>query len=96
MIAQIHHDLVPTENADDFKSFLNKQVLAEYGASEGNRGVYFLEERNGKETCFVTLSFWLDDEALEKYLRSPFKGAERTAAGSMPDVIFRIVGKSWW
>jgi heme-degrading monooxygenase HmoA len=103
MIARIWHGQVQTMKATEYRSFLNKQAIPDYGSVEGNHGVYIFEKQENERTHFLTLSFWSDKDAIEKFTGSNWKQAKYYAEDTNYLIEFepnathyRIVGKSWW
>jgi heme-degrading monooxygenase HmoA len=67
MIARIWHGVTPVAQSDEYVEYLNKSGLADYRATEGNRGVYLLRRVEGDQAHFLTLTFWDSKEAIREF-----------------------------
>lgn len=57
MIARIWHGITPISKADEYIGHQNKSGIADYQATEGNHGVYFLRRIEGEQVHFLVVSF---------------------------------------
>lgn len=67
MIARIWHGVTSAARSEEYVDYLNKTGLPEYGATEGNRGVYLLRRVEGDQAHFLTLTFWDSKEAISNF-----------------------------
>jgi heme-degrading monooxygenase HmoA len=63
MIARVWHGYTAPENADEYESMLQPELLPGLSAKKGFRGSYLLRRASGVEIEFVTIILWdsLDD-----------------------------------
>lgn len=67
MIARIWHGVTSTDKADEYVDYLNRTGLADYRATQGNRGVYLLRRIEGDQAHFLTLTFWDSKDAIREF-----------------------------
>jgi heme-degrading monooxygenase HmoA len=68
MIARIWHGKTTIEKADSyFKAYFLETGLADYEATEGNRGVLVLRHDQGGEAEFLVLTLWESEAAIRKF-----------------------------
>jgi heme-degrading monooxygenase HmoA len=67
MIARIWRGAVRRDDAEAYADYIDETGLAEYAATEGNRGAWMLRRDVGDRTEFVTLSFWESREAIRAF-----------------------------
>lgn len=103
VIARMWRGEVSTNKAKEYRSFLNRQALPDYGAIDGNRGVYIFERQEGEQTHFEILSLWSGEDALTKFAGDNWEQAkyyeeEKTFLEIFEPMAkhYRVVGKSWW
>jgi heme-degrading monooxygenase HmoA len=58
MIARMWHGETPAGKADDYVEYLQHTGLADFKATEGNRGFYLLRRIEGERAHFLILSLW--------------------------------------
>jgi heme-degrading monooxygenase HmoA len=71
LIARIWHGRVPAAEAEAYYAYLQRSGLADYAATEGNRGVQVLRRTEGDVTHFLLTTLWDSMEAIRR-----FAGAE--------------------
>ena len=74
MIARIWRGRTPADKADAYLSFLERTGLAEYRATEGNRGVLALRRVQDDVAEFTLITLWESMDAIRRF------------AGDDPDV----------
>ena len=57
MIARIWHGITPISKADEYTEHRNKTGIADYQATEANRGVYVLRYIQDERARFLVISF---------------------------------------
>lgn len=67
MIARIWRGMTAASNADEYLDYLRLTGLAEYHATQGNRGVFVLRRTQGEHTEFVLLSLWDSMDAVRRF-----------------------------
>src|SRR5512135_523450 len=68
MIARIWRGAVRTGDGADYIRYIEDTGIAEYKACAGNRGAWMLTRDLGDgRTEIVTLSFWVDREAIKEF-----------------------------
>ena len=67
MIARIWHETVPFEKSESFCKCFRETGRKEYERTPGNKGVLLLKKCEDKLTHFITLTFWKDLAAIEKF-----------------------------
>jgi heme-degrading monooxygenase HmoA len=65
MIVRMWHGRVPAEKAEAYRRFLNDRAIPDYRSVKGNLSVYILERPEGKNTHFITLTFWEDLQVIK-------------------------------
>lgn len=80
MIARFWHGVTRASESDEYFDYLNKTGVAEYGATEGNRGVYVLRKFAGDEAHFLLLTLWESADAVKR-----FAGADMERAKYYPE-----------
>ena len=74
MIARIWRGRTPADKADAYLSFLERTGLADYRATEGNRGVLALRRVQDDVAEFTLITLWESMDAIRRF------------AGDDPDV----------
>lgn len=67
MIARTWHGAVAGEKADAYHDYLLRTGVADYQATEGNRGVYVLRRTEGDTAHFLLITLWESLEAIEAF-----------------------------
>lgn len=68
MIARIWHGKTSSEKADAyFKEYFLETGLADYQATEGNRGVLVLRQDRAGEADFLVLTLWKSEDSIRKF-----------------------------
>jgi len=67
MIVRMWHGRVPTEKAEAYRSFVNARAIPDYRSVPGNLSVHVLQRPEGTVTHFITLTFWVDLEAIKGF-----------------------------
>ncbi len=67
MIARIWHGITPANKADEYYVFLQRTGVADYQATDGNRGVYVLRRIDGDQAHFLLLTLWDSVEAIQRF-----------------------------
>ena len=67
MIARLWHGRIRSDDADRYYRYIEDTGLRDYAQTEGNRGVYYLERREGEVTHVVTLTFWESIDAIKGF-----------------------------
>ena len=80
MIARIWHGRTKASDADAYLEFLFRTGVPAYRATQGNRGAWVLRRMEGEVAHFVTLTFWVTQEAV-----AAFAGADITVAKYYPE-----------
>jgi heme-degrading monooxygenase HmoA len=80
VIARLWHGRIRTSDADRYRSYLEETGLRDYTQTAGNRGVYYLQRREGEITHVVTLTFWDSVDAIKR-----FAGEDYSAARYYPE-----------
>ena len=55
------------EDADEYAAYIGETGLAEYKATDGNRGAWMLRRDEGDRTEFVTYSLWDSLDAIRGF-----------------------------
>lgn len=80
MIARIWHGATAAAKSDEYLDYINRTGIADYQATEGNRGVYVLRRIEGEKAHFLTVSFW---DSMEKV--KAFAGPDPEKARYYPE-----------
>lgn len=103
MVAQVHYRTVPTSQAVEYRSYLNRSALPDYGAAPGNKGVYFFEREEGGMTHFATIVFWSNARSSASFAERSSNQTKRCdkAGNAIEEIeqnatLYRVVGESWW
>lgn len=75
MIARIWHGRTLAAKAGEYAEYLSKTGVADYQATEGNRGVHVLRRTDGEQTHFLILTFWDSVEAIQRFAGEDFEKA---------------------
>jgi heme-degrading monooxygenase HmoA len=67
MIARIWRGAVKRADGDDYADYLQATGLAEYVATDGNRGAWMLRRETGELTEFVMFTLWNDMDAVQRF-----------------------------
>jgi heme-degrading monooxygenase HmoA len=67
MIARLWHGRIRSGNAERYYRYIEDTGLRDYTRTPGNRGVYYLERREGEVTHVVTLTFWESIDAIKRF-----------------------------
>ena len=67
MIARMWHGTVAASKAGEYRKFLNRRAIPDYGSVEGNKGVFIFERLEGTIAHFMTLSFWESEEKIAEF-----------------------------
>jgi heme-degrading monooxygenase HmoA len=67
MIARIWHGVTLAAHADEYVEYLSRSGLADYRATQGNRGTYLLRRAEGNIVHFLTLTFWDSTESIKRF-----------------------------
>ena len=67
MIARIWRGLTPAAKSDDYLAYLQRTGLADYAATEGNRGVFVLRRVDGDQAEFLLMSLWESWDAIRRF-----------------------------
>jgi len=67
MLARIWRGSTAASKADDYLKYMNKTVVQEYRATQGNRGVYLLRRIDGSKAEFLLLSLWESRDAIKTF-----------------------------
>lgn len=68
MIVRICHETVPFEKSETYCKCFEETGFKEYKRTSGNKGVLLLKKCEDKLTHFITLTFWEDIAAIEKFV----------------------------
>lgn len=75
MIARIWHGVTPISKANEYIGHQNKTGIADYQATEGNRGVYVLRRIEGEQVHFLVVSFRDSVESIKKFAGEDYEKA---------------------
>lgn len=67
MIARTWRGAVRATDAESYAAYIRTTGLAEYAATPGNRGAYFLYRLDGERAEVLTVSMWDTLEAIEGF-----------------------------
>lgn len=67
MIARRWHGVVPSARADEYEAYMAETGVAEYSATPGNQGVYFLRRVDGDFTHFEMFTLWESLDAIRRF-----------------------------
>jgi len=67
MIARLWHGRIRSGDAERYYRYIENTGLRDYARTQGNRGVYYLERREGDVTHVITLSFWESIDAIKRF-----------------------------
>ena len=67
MIARMWHGRVPSSKAQAYRQFLNDRAIPDYQSVAGNLSVHILERHEGEVTHFITLTFWENRDAIQRF-----------------------------
>ena len=67
MIVRMWHGRVAAEKAQRYREFLQKRAVPDYKSVPGNEAVYILERPDGRETHFITMTFWRDEASIRQF-----------------------------
>jgi hypothetical protein len=67
MIARRWHGRVPAAKADEYLRLMEQSGLADYRATEGNRGAWCLYRRDGDITDVEMFTLWDDEAAIRRF-----------------------------
>jgi heme-degrading monooxygenase HmoA len=67
MIVRMWHGRVLTNQAKDYRAFLNQRAIPDYQSTPGNISVYILEREEGEVTHFITMTFWENLDLIRKF-----------------------------
>jgi heme-degrading monooxygenase HmoA len=67
MIARLWHGRIRSGDAERYYHYIEDTGLRDYAQTPGNRGVYYLERREGDVTHVVTLTFWESIDAIKRF-----------------------------
>ncbi len=67
MIARTWHGAVPTEKADAYHDLLLRTGVADYRATQGNRGVFVLRRFENGLAHFLVLTLWDTVESVRAF-----------------------------
>jgi heme-degrading monooxygenase HmoA len=67
MIARIWRGATEAAKADEYLEYLQRTGIADYRATEGNRGVSILRRVEGKTAHFLLISLWDSFESIGKF-----------------------------
>ena len=88
MIARVWRGNTRAEQADDYEAFTVRRGIADYRATQGNRGALLLRRDSGTTSEFLLISFWEDLEAVRR-----FAGADVEKAVYYPEDDQFLLGK---
>ena len=103
MIARMWHGTVAASKAGEYRKFLNRRAIPDYGSVEGNKGVFIFERLEGSIAHFMTLTFWKSEEDIAVFAGQDIEVAKyyEEDDGFLLEfeekvTHYRIVGESWW
>ncbi len=103
MIARMWHGTVAASKAGEYRKFLNRRAIPDYGSVEGNKGVFIFERLEGTIAHFMTLSFWESEEKIAEFAGHDIEVAkyyeednEFLLEFESKAIHYRVVGESWW
>ena len=67
MIARTWQGAVRREDGDVYGDYLRETGLADYAATEGNRGVWMLRRDDGELTHFLMFTLWDSMDAVREF-----------------------------
>lgn len=67
MIVRMWHGRVESSKAQAYREFLNQRAIPDYQSVAGNISVHILERQEGKDTHFITMTFWTSMEAIKGF-----------------------------
>ena len=67
MIARTWQGAVRREDGDVYSAYLHETGVADYAATEGNRGVWMLRQDDGELTRFLMFTLWDSMEAVRRF-----------------------------
>jgi heme-degrading monooxygenase HmoA len=67
MIARTWQGAVRREDGDVYSDYLHETGVADYAATEGNRGVWMLRQDDGELTRFLMFTLWDSMEAVRRF-----------------------------
>lgn len=75
MIARIWHGRVPAAKADEYDEYLRETGIADYRATDGNRGVYVLRRIEEDIAHFELVTFWDSIDAIKAFAGEDYQVA---------------------
>jgi heme-degrading monooxygenase HmoA len=75
MIARLWHGRIRSGDAERYHRYIKGTGLRDYAQTSGNRGVYYLERREGDVTHVVTLTFWDSIDAIKRFAGNDYERA---------------------
>ncbi len=73
MIVRLWCGRTPADKADDYLEYVKRTGVAEYRATEGNRGVRILRRDADGEAEFLLLTEWDSVEAIKRFAGSDYE-----------------------
>lgn len=70
-VARTWRGATRSEDADRYLDYLRRTGLAEYAATEGNRGVLALRRTVGEETEWLLVTLWDSLDAVRRFAADP-------------------------
>ena len=67
MIVRMWHGRVPATRAPAYREFLKMRAIPDYRSVAGNLSVHILERKEGDVTHFITMTFWVDMNAIRGF-----------------------------
>ena len=100
MIVRMWHGRVAAEKAERYREFLQERAVPDYKSVPGNEAVYILERPDGRETHFITMTFWRDEASIRQFAGDDLTRAKYYAEDQdfllefEPDVVhYHVVGE---
>ena len=73
MIARFWHGRIKSGDAERYHRYIEGSGLRDYAQTPGNRGVYYLERRDGDVTHIITLTFWDSIDAIKRFAGNDYE-----------------------
>lgn len=67
MIARRWHGMVPVEKSEEYLRLSREFGLADYKATQGNRGAWCLHRRDGDIVHIEMFTLWEDEDAIRRF-----------------------------
>lgn len=68
MIARVWQGITSARMADQYLSYLHRQIIPAYQEATGNAGLFIMKEPRGELVHFLLLSFWASEDSLANFV----------------------------